>query len=149
MFIITVLFTRGMDITRLKRYKDKINFAGKRLDEIEEWQEGFLQAEKDKLACYKAMQEAVEACLDIVAMAVKDEQQIPKDDYTNVDVLKDRKIITPAIAAVLIEANGLRNRIVHEYNGLDDYKAYQSLLKLLPPLDSFLTTVEQWLKTNG
>ena len=39
--------------------------------------------EKTKLATYKAFQEIVEACMDIVAMMCKDSKIPPQDDYTN------------------------------------------------------------------
>ena len=146
MFIIHALFLYGMDIQRLKRYKDKISLAAKRIEEIGEWHRGFFEQEKDKLACYKAFQEAVEASLDMVAMMVKDSSQIPKDDYTNTDMLKNLNVITSATAGILAEANGLRNRVVHEYNGLQDRRAYTAILGLLPALETFLGEVGQWLK---
>ena len=70
---------------RIKRYKDKINII-RRSGNINEWTEGyeaenFLRDEKTKLATYKAFQEIVESYMDIIAMACKDEEIVPKDDY--------------------------------------------------------------------
>ncbi|MEK6950227.1 MAG: DUF86 domain-containing protein [Nanoarchaeota archaeon] len=138
-----------MDLARLKRYKDKLNLVSRRIQEIQEWQEDFLKQEKDKLACYKALQEAVEGCFDLIAMMVKDEGQIPKDDYVNLELLGPGKQISLASRGFLAEANGLRNRIVHEYNGLDDYKAHRSMLALLPHLEEFLEEVELWIKKKS
>ncbi len=66
-----------MNVTRAKRYKDKINIILKRSDQAEEWlQELYsaqiLEDDKTKLATYKAFQEIVEASMDIVAMMLKD-----------------------------------------------------------------------------
>ena len=71
---------------RIKRYKDKINIIIRRSGNIKEWTggyeaENFLRDEKTKLATYKAFQEIVESCMDIIAMACKDEEIVPKDDY--------------------------------------------------------------------
>lgn len=137
-----------MDIERAKRYKDKINVILERCEEINEWTGGyeeddFTREEKTKLATYKAFQEVVESCMDIIAMACKDEKIVPKDDYTNIENLI---FINERIKEVLIEANGLRNRLVHRYNQLDDLVAFISVKELLPGIDEFVEVVEQWMR---
>ncbi len=59
--------------------------------------EDFFFDEKTKLACYKALQEIIEACMDIVAMIVKDINEIPKDDYTNILLLEEKKFISHSL----------------------------------------------------
>lgn len=135
-----------MDIDRLKRYKDKIEHAEKRMNEINEWIDEFEDSEKTMLACYKAFEEVVECCMDILAMICKDLGSTPKDDYSNIELIKDKKIITGDIAKSLRQANGLRNRVVHAYNGTDKNIAHKSMLSLLPELGIFLEVVEKWLK---
>lgn len=137
-----------MEKDRIKRYKDKIDLASKRIEQIEEWKDQFLENEKSALACYKAYQEIVEAVMDIVAMLIKDRKSIPKDDYSNIDNIMDAGIITKEVGDSLKEANGLRNRIIHHYNGLSSKIAYESILNLLPVFEDFLETVEKWLKKN-
>lgn len=71
-----------MDIDRAKRYKEKINRASRRADQISEWALSnsnldFAEDEKTQLATYKAFQEITEACLDIVAMIEKNRAQTP------------------------------------------------------------------------
>ena len=82
-----------MDEDRLKRYWDKINLVSKRSTQINEWTavslNDFSTDEKTKLATYKAFEEIVEACMDIVAMMCKDLKIPPKDDYTNIELLKN------------------------------------------------------------
>ncbi|MCK4287149.1 MAG: DUF86 domain-containing protein, partial [Candidatus Lokiarchaeota archaeon] len=63
-------------------------------------------------------------------MIVKDVKLIPKDDYSNINIIKNKKIVNSDLAAKLREANGLRNRIVHDYNGLDNEIAYNRLKNL-------------------
>lgn len=137
-----------MKIERMKRYRDKINVIIERCENISEWiggyeAEDFIRDEKTKLAVYKAFQEIVESCMDIIAMACKDEKMVPKDDYTNIENLR---FIDDRIKGVLIEANGLRNRLVHHYNHLEDFIAFVSMEELLPKVDEFVEVIEQWMQ---
>ncbi|MEA1992898.1 MAG: DUF86 domain-containing protein [Euryarchaeota archaeon] len=132
---------------RVKRYWDKINLISKRTDEINEWAntepEEFIANEKTKLATYKAFQELAEASMDIVAMICKDTKILPKDDYTNIELLKKEISFNEK---VLIEANGLRNRVVHRYNKTDDLLAFESIKELLPGIVDFVGEVKAWMR---
>jgi uncharacterized protein YutE (UPF0331/DUF86 family) len=82
-----------MKTERANRYNGKLNLISKRAGQIDEWlsqapAEDFLEDDKTKLASYKAFQEAVEACMDLVAMMYKDLRMVPKDDYSNIENLK-------------------------------------------------------------
>lgn len=142
-----------MDIERAKRYEDKLNLISERLRDIDEWISGydasdFTSDKKTRLAVYKAFQELTEASFDIIAMACKDSKIIPKDDYTNVDALYDKKIIDDSLKNALSESNGLRNRLVHHYNRLDDGIAFESIQELLPYFKYFTEVIEKWLKSH-
>ena len=126
---------------RRKRYLEKSELAEKRISEIEEWIEG--DDEKTKLACYKAFQEIVEVLFDLVAMKIKDSDKNVEDDYKNTERLIDMKIIDKKNAEILNEANGLRNRIVHKYNNLDDALAKESIIELMPNLKKILNVLIQ------
>jgi uncharacterized protein YutE (UPF0331/DUF86 family) len=137
-----------MEIERAKRYKDKTNIIIKRAHQIKSWvqdlsSDQFLDDDRTKLATYKAFQEIVEACMDIVAMMCKDLNLVPKDDYSNIEDLDkiDRKT-----KASLATANGLRNRLVHRYNQTDDRVALKSINALLPDLSDFVEMVELWIR---
>ena len=137
-----------MEIERAKRYKDKTCIIIKRSNQIESWVQDlsydqFLDDDRTKLATYKAFQEIVEACMDIVAMMCKDLNLVPKDDYSNIEDLDkiDRKT-----KASLAAANGLRNRLVHRYNQTDDRVALKSINALLPDLSDFVEMVELWIR---
>jgi len=117
---------------RIIRYKEKVELAEKRIEQIEEWMP--ISEEKTKLACYKAFQEIVEAISDIVAMLVKDRGKLVEDDYKNIEKLAEIKLIEEKDVKILEDANGLRNRIVHKYNKTDDALAIESIIYLLPHL---------------
>ncbi len=137
-----------MEIERAKRYKDKSNIVIKRSNQIETWVQDihssqFLEDDRTKLAIYRAFQEAVEACMDIMAMLCKENNIVPRDDYSNIENLG---LIDGKTKAALFQANGLRNRLVHRYNQTDDQLALQGIKALLPELLDFVEMVELWIR---
>lgn len=142
-----------MDIERISRYKDKLNIISERKQDIEEWvscydSSDFIEDKKTRLAVYKSFQELVEASFDIAAMACKDLKIIPKDDYSNIDLLFEKKFINSSLKNSLSESNGLRNRLVHRYNGLDDSLAFNSIMEHLTSILDFSEVIEKWLRSN-
>ncbi len=102
-----------MDKGRLRRYSDKTEHIEERIEDIRGWQyeiEDIVAIDKKtRLAVYKAMQEVVEASTDIVAMILKDEGKLPKDDYTNIEKTFELNLIDKHVKDALKEADGLRN----------------------------------------
>ena len=136
---------------RYKRYIDKLSLAIGRIDLIDKWIEekpihDLIRDEKTKLAIYKAFQEVVEALMDIIAMICRDIDVGPKDDYTNIEVLVSEEIIQPDYARIIREANGLRNKLIHWYNRIDDEIALRSIRRLRTPLRDILKVIIGWLK---
>ena len=119
-------------IHREKRYKEKFELARERIGDVEILL-GDFDNKFSRLACYKAFQELVESIFDIIAMLLKDHGKTVEDDYTNVEKL-ERIAINKKDADILREANGLRNRIIHRYNRVDDMIAKQSMENLLDRL---------------
>jgi len=142
-----------LDIERIVRYKDKLNLISERAQDIEEWARGFdssdfIDDKKTRFAVYKAFQELVEASFDITAMTCKDLKIIPKDDYTNIDLLFEKKIIDSTLKNALYQSNGLRNRLVHHYNKLNDVMAFDSIMEHLQAISYFREAIEKWLRSN-
>ncbi len=144
-----------LDEKRIKRYNDKFIQFDKILKLLKEWSEEidvstFLNetSAERQFAIYHAFQIILEIVGDIAAMLVRDLQLVPKDDYTNVEYLKKKNIITTDLAKYVKDANGLRNRIVHNYNGLDDQLAYKGILNFIKEITNFVVVIKQWLKNN-
>jgi len=135
----------NVDEKRVARYIDKLNHIEERLGDISEWIIDALEDKKTKLAVYKAAQEAIEAMCDVVAMFLKDNGIPPKDDYTNIEKWSD---LTGQkdLASCLKIANGLRNRLVHHYNGLNDKLAVESIKNVAPCLREFVRVIKEWLR---
>ena len=81
-------------------------------------------------------------------MYVKDLNIVPKDDYSNLDILIKKDLISKDLCKNLKKANGLRNHIVHEYNGINEEIAYDAILNLLEDLKKFKEMIKKWLKKN-
>ena len=140
---------------RLRRYNDKLEYLNQSFNYLNDWTKNVglkdfiedLDIQK-KYGIYHAFQITIEIITDITAMIVKDLKVIPKDDYSNFEILKKNKVIKSYLAVKISEANGLRNRIVHDYNGLNEDIAYTNLLKLIKDLKLFEAEVKIWLKIN-
>ena len=81
-------------------------------------------------------------------MVLSDSKFIVQDDYTNIDKLVSHKQISKNTALALKEANGLRNRLVHGYNGIESRTAFESIKSLMPKLTGFSVEVKEWLKSK-
>ncbi|TET05707.1 MAG: DUF86 domain-containing protein [Promethearchaeota archaeon] len=144
-----------MEEERIKRYNDKLEYLNQTIEHLNEWTESIDSREfterlelQKQYAIYHAFQIGIEIITDLVSMIVKDVKLIPKDDYSNINIIKNKKIISADLAAKLREANGLRNRIVHDYNGLDNEIAYNRLTNLLKYFQEFKVKAKEWLKKN-
>jgi len=144
-----------MEEERIKRYNDKLEYLNQTIENLNNWTESIDSKEfierlelQKQYGIYHAFQIGIEIITDLVSMIVKDIKLIPKDDYSNINIIKNKNIVSEDLAAKLREANGLRNRIVHDYNGLDNEIAYNRLTNLLESFQEFKVKAKEWLKKN-
>jgi uncharacterized protein YutE (UPF0331/DUF86 family) len=144
-----------MDDERKSRYYDKLANLKKYYQLLEEWfnsnkLEEFSQEQNFQaiFAIYHAFELIIEVIIDISAMIVKDINHKARDSYLNFEVLLREKIITQELYDTLKELNGLRNRIVHDYNGLSDQIAWEAISNNLIKIPKFQEAIELWLKAQ-
>ena len=143
-----------MDKERIKRYKEKQEKLSEYFSYLKEWTnalkiEDFNKTNiKEQFSIYHAFQNVVEVITDLSAMIVKDLKKIPKDDYSNIELLVKEKIIKRELSLQIKEANGLRNRIVHDYNSIDNDIAYKGILSSLNSLRQYKEVIDKWLREN-
>ncbi|KXB02243.1 hypothetical protein AKJ44_01055 [candidate division MSBL1 archaeon SCGC-AAA261F17] len=141
-----------MSQKRVERYRGKVERIEVRASDIEKWisdlsESDFEQDKKTRLAIYKAFQELVESIADICAMYAADTGRVVGDDHENIEKAAGR-LYESELSDDLKNSNGLRNRIIHEYNGLNHKIAYDSINELLPSLKKFGEEVKRWIKNK-
>jgi len=140
-----------MDEGRRRRYLQKLELIGLRMENILSWTRGlsveeFSSDEKTRLATYKALQEVIEASMDICAMMARDLGLCPVDDYSNVEKLTSRGVLKPEMGDFLRRSNGLRNRLIHEYNRLSDDLILKFVRSELESFKDFSMVVSEWIQ---
>ena len=89
-----------------------------------------------------AVQVAVDAAMDVVAMRLKDIGQEVTDDYHNLDALVAGGRLDVDLAATLRRLNGLRNAIVHRYNTFEEETVRESVDEIRTALFAFVERME-------
>jgi len=136
---------------RKDRYLQKLNELKDRVEFIEgriSWKEEFLENRILRKAIYKEFQETVEIISDIAAMLTKDFGFVIEDDYRNLEIIGRRLNFEEKLVNALKRANGLRNVLVHEYNGIIDELAYESIVELLKFVKQFEERVRRWIESK-
>lgn len=98
-----------------------------------------------KKAIYKEFEEAAEILADVIAMIVKDMGRVCEDDYSNIEIVSQVLGIDEKLKNSLKKVNGLRNILVHEYNGVDDSLAFDSISELIPEIEKAIEVIEKWI----
>ena len=129
-------------LQKLNELKDRIDFIEARLT----WKEEFLSNRVLRKAIYKEFQECVEIVFDLVSMIARDEGFFSEDDYTNLERIKEKIGLDEKTALSLKKAKGLRNVLVHEYDGIIDELAFDSMKNFLPAIKKFYEGVLEWIK---
>ena len=104
----------------------------------------------ERKATERLLQEAIEAALDVNAHMVAEAGGVVPDDYYGGFVtLGDLGILPPDLARSLAPSAGLRNRLVHEYGGLDDAKVLASIAVLRDVYPRYIQGIERHLTAQA
>lgn len=95
------------------------------------------------------LQEAIEASLDAAShLVVRAGRPAPADFYSSFFELAGIGAIDSDLATALAPAAGLRNRLVHEYDDLDDNIILQSTANALELFPRFVAQVQAYLRRS-
>jgi uncharacterized protein YutE (UPF0331/DUF86 family) len=134
---------------RRNRYREKVDRLDERLEDISRWgrpdSEEIVSRKKDLFALKKAFQETVEAVTDLCAMFLADTGREVADDASNIQKCAG-KFYSEDLEGRLLEANGLRNRVVHDYNGFNERKGVESIKEAREVIEEFKKEVEEWIR---
>ena len=127
-----------MDESRIKRYKDKINYIIEKVQNLSKDPKNEL--EKDGI--FYSLQTSIESTIDLIAMLVKDIGIPVKDDARNIDVIVKKRNLDPELGEKLNRANGMRNILVHRYNEVDEQIIIKSVKDVKNLLMKWLDIIE-------
>ncbi len=141
-----------MNVQRKLRYKEKLSHLSEFFANLVQWMDDYSHETeapgkmKTKFAVYHMGQLCVDVMTDLASMMLKDLKYVPKDDYANFKKLQDSNTISGNLEKRLAEANGLRNRLAHDYNGIDEEIAIDGLENVKTTVTQFKEVVENWLQ---
>lgn len=128
-----------MDNLRKLRYKEKIELVRERIKQFDIKP----QNKMEKWGLLYAIQTAIESVFDLIAMLVKDMGIVVKDDEVNVEKIMNEKNLDDELGKQLKDAKGMRNIIVHQYNGINEGIIFNSLPKLKPLIEHWINIIEE------
>ena len=104
----------------------------------------------ERKAAERLLQEAIEAALDVNAHLLAEQgAAIPEDYYGGFIALGTLKVVPDQLARDLAPSVGLRNRLVHEYETIDDAKVLAAIETMLTLYPRFIEAVEAFLGRAG
>ncbi|TFH27815.1 MAG: DUF86 domain-containing protein [Promethearchaeota archaeon] len=124
---------------RYTRYREKINYIWQKLQSIPLSPKSEL--EKDGLLY--GVQTVIEAAVDTIAMLVKDLGRDVKDDQTNLAQLQELNVISSSLVEFFLNANGMRNILVHRYNGVNEEIIIEAIPTIIKNLNIWLDILEE------
>lgn len=125
---------------RKDRYLSKMGFILEKLYTLPDEIDSLEELEIDGVL-YR-VQTSIDAALDIAAMMVRDIGIDVEDDYENLEILKDKKVIDPKLADELKKLNGFRNAIAHKYENLNIELILNNLETVKEQLHEFIDSIE-------
>jgi uncharacterized protein YutE (UPF0331/DUF86 family) len=104
----------------------------------------------ERKAAERLLQEAIEAALDVNAhLAAELAAQVPDDYYRGFVTLGELGVLPRDLAERLAPSAGLRNRLVHEYDILDDGRGLASIGRVLDEYPRYVQAIEAYLSGAG
>jgi len=94
----------------------------------------------------RVLQEAIEAALDVNAHLIAElGHDVPDDYFGGFVKLGQLGILSEELAGALAPSAGLRNRLVHEYDALDDAKVLAAVGTILDLYPRYIQAIEAGL----
>lgn len=108
--------------------------------------------QKDRLrrkAVERLLQEVVEAAVDVNLHVLRSlRTPLPGDYYTSFLEVGRHAVVPADLAARLAPAAGLRNRLVHEYDEIDDALVLRAVHDAQRDFGAYLAAVERYLASS-
>lgn len=103
-----------------------------------------------KRACEKTIELAIESLIDAAAILVSSQRfGLPESEDNLIEILVDRKVITPELGKKIREMKGFRNILIHRYGKKDDRLVYEYLTNEPQDFKRFEEEIKRYLKSVG
>ena len=104
----------------------------------------------ERKAAERLLQETIEAAVDVNAHLVAElGRAVPDDYYSGFLRLGELGVLPTALAQDLAPAAGLRNRLVHEYDAIDDGRVLEAIGRALDLFPRYIRAIETHLARAG
>jgi len=104
----------------------------------------------ERKAAERLLQEAIEAALGINAHLIAElGEELPGEYYGGFLMVGKLGVLSSKLASDLAPSAGLRNRLVHEYEWIDDSKVFASIEMILRLYPQYVKAVEGYIESQG
>jgi uncharacterized protein YutE (UPF0331/DUF86 family) len=108
--------------------------------------EAYRASRFEKKATERWLQELIEAAIDVNIHILSGlGLGVPESNYETFIAIGERKILPRELARRLAPAAGLRNRLVHEYEDLDDRRVWEAIGQAQELFPRYLKSIEELL----
>lgn len=130
-----------------RKLNKMIEYLGQ-LEEVNQYtMENYLDNFFVKRTAERLIQLIVETATDINGhLIVSSGHKPPADYYTSFIKLSEYQIVNQKFAEEIAPSAGLRNRLVHEYEEIDDQIVYKSIQKTIESYKKYIKKIENYLK---
>lgn len=110
----------------------------------------FLQDQVNEIIAERYLERIIGRMIDINYHIITELDNPPPRDYFESFIeLGKLKILPPKLATAIAQAAGLRNRLVHEYNELDEEKIYQGLQEVARDVPRYLEHIYNFMRSRS
>ena len=107
---------------------------------------GYINDYKNEILAERYLERIIGRMIDInYHIIVERAFPPPKDYYASFIQLGKLKILPVKLAEKLSKSAGLRNRLAHEYNGIDEKKVYQAVKECFADIPKYLKLIEKFI----
>lgn len=121
------------------------------LEELEDFlpasEEEYVHNSQSRRASEKTIELAIEAVISIVSMIVSQNKYgLPQSEDDLIAILKEKKILSKDVAAIIQQMKGFRNVLVHRYDQVNDHLAYETMSENIGDFAKFEKEIRKYLQ---
>lgn len=112
-------------------------------------QEEFAADEKNEIVTERLLERIIGRMIDINYHLLTEATGLPPKDYHESFLrLAEIGVFPREAAQVLVASAGLRNRLAHEYNGIDERLVREAADRAIRDVNDYLRAVVEWVETR-